>query len=230
MPDGNTLVFSAERDGTESLFSLAADGSGSAKRLTDAQPDRPQVPQSVVADGTRLVFSEPGAPPSDLYMLELGEERKVAPLLNASYSENNAEVSPNGRWLAYQSDESGSNEIYVRPFPNVAARRVQISTAGGTRPAWARNGREIFYIKQDGTMVAVPIQANAGNSFSARAPASLFQGPYFAVQAGRTYDVSPDGSRFLMIKNAASTTDAPLPQLWVVLNWQEELKRLVPVK
>ncbi len=150
-------MFSAERDGTVPLFWQAADGSGSPERLTDGQPGRPQIPNSIAADGARLVFSEPDAQPHDLYMLQLDSERKVSPLLNASYDEHNGEVSPNGRWLAYQSDESGSAEIYVRPFPNVGDNRTKISTGGGTRPAWARNGRELFYLKVDGTMVAVPI-------------------------------------------------------------------------
>ena len=182
-PDGK-LVFSAERDGTESLFWQAADGSGSPERLTDGQPGRPQIPNSVAADGTRLVFSEPDAQPHDLYTLQLDSERKVSPLLNASYDEHNGEVSPNGRWLAYQSDESGSAEIYVRPFPNVGDCRAQISTGGGTRPAWARNGRELFYLKVDGTMVAVPIDRDASGRFSAGTPTSLFQGAYFATQCG----------------------------------------------
>jgi serine/threonine-protein kinase len=229
MPDGNTLVFSAERDGGESLFSQAADGSGSPKRLTDAQSGRAQIPQSVVPGGKQLVFSEPGGQPSDLYTVQLGDDRKIAPLLNGSYNESNAEVSPNGRWLAYQSDESGSSEIYVRPFPNVVDSRVKISTSGGTRPAWARSGRELFYIEPDGTMVAVPVEANAGNSFVPGAPVSLFKGPYFSVQAGRSYDVAPDGGRFLMIRSLTATTDSSPPQLRVVLNWVEELKRLVPV-
>ena len=225
-----SIVFSAERDGTVPLFWQAADGSGSPERLTDGQPGRPQIPNSIAADGARLVFSEPDSQPHDLYMLQLDSERKVLPLLNASYDEHNGEVSPNGRWLAYQSDESGSAEIYVRPFPNVGDSRTNISTGGGTRPAWARNGRELFYLKVDGTMVAVPIHPDAGGRFSAGTPISLFQGAYFAFQSGRTYDVAPDGSRFLMIKSAAPSTNSPTVQLVVVLNWFEELKRLVPAK
>jgi serine/threonine-protein kinase len=229
-PDGKTILFSAERDGTESLFRQAADASGAPERLTSGQPDRSQIPNSVAANGARLVFSEPDAQPHDLYTLQLDSARKVSPLLNGSYDEHNGEVSPDGQWLAYTSDESGSAEIYVRPFPNVGDRRMKISTGGGTRPAWARNGRELFYLKVDGTMVAVPIDRDTGGRFSPGTPASLFQGAYFAAQSGRTYDVSPDGSRFLMIKSAASSTNSPTVQLVVVLNWFEELKRLVPTK
>ena len=109
-------------------------------------------------DGAQILFGEPGQPPSDLYQLELGAERKSTPLLNASHSEHNAEVSPDGRWMAYQSNESGADEVYVRPFPKVNDGRWQISTGGGTRPAWARSGREIFYLKADGSLIAVPVE------------------------------------------------------------------------
>jgi serine/threonine-protein kinase len=163
-------------------------------------------------------------------MLQLDSERKVSPLLHESYDEHNGEVSPNGRWLAYQSDESGATEIYVRPFPNVGDSRDKISTGGGTRPAWARDSRELFYLKVDGTMVAVPIRHDAGGRISFGAPAPLFRSAYFVTQMARTYDVSPDGSRFLMIKSATPSTNSPTIQLVVVQHWFEELKRLVPNK
>jgi serine/threonine-protein kinase len=188
------------------------------------------VPNSVTADGARLVFSEPDAEPHDLYMLQLDSEGKVLPLLNAPYDEHNGEVSPNGRWLAYQSNEDGSDEIYVRTFPNVRDRRTKISTGGGTRPAWARNGRGLFYLMVDRTMVTMPIRPDASGRLSAGTPTSLFQGAYFVTQAARTYDVSPDGSRFLMIKSAAPSINSPAVQLVVVQHWFEELKRLVPTK
>ncbi len=230
MPDGKKIVFSAERDGSQSLFWQAADASGSSERLTTPRSGRTNFPNSVAADGARMVFSEPDATPHDLYMLQLDSELKVSPLLNAPHDEHNGEVSPNGRWLAYQSDETGSAEVYVRPFPNVGDSRDKISTGGGTRPAWARSGRELFYLKGDGTMVAVPIHPDAGGRFNPGIPTSLFQGAYFMGQSARTYDVSPDGSRFLMIKGAAPSTNSSAVQLVVVQHWFEELKRLVPTK
>ena len=224
-PDGQRLIFSAERDGPESLFWQAADGSGAPERLTTASSSEPQVPYSVTPDGSQLLFSQPGQPPFDLFILRLGSDRKTASLLNAAYSENNGEVSPDGRWLVYQSDESGSSEIYVRRFPSLDSRS-QVSSGGGTRPVWARNGRELFYLKGAG-MVAVPVELSA-TSFSAGVPKTLFEGEYYAVQAGRSYDVSSDGKRFLMIKNASTLNPRYAPQVTVVLNWTEELKRLVP--
>jgi serine/threonine-protein kinase len=227
-PDGRRVAFSAEREGAESVFWQAADGSGSPERLTEAAGTAQQVPHAITPDGKFLIFSSPAQPPFDQYLLSLDGERKVTPLFNAKYSEHNAEVSPDGRWVVYQSDESGSNEIYVRPFPNVTDGRWQVSSGGGLRPAWARNGRELFYLKVDGTMVSVPVERADAGVFAAGVPKPLFQGQYFATQAGRTYDVSPDGKRFLMIKSASSADPTAVPQLVVVLNWTEELKRLVP--
>ena len=114
----------------------------------------------------------------------------------------------------------------MRRFPSLDSRS-QVSSDGGTRPAWSRDGRELFYMKTDATIVVVPVRGE-GEGFRAGTSTTLFKGPsYFNVQAGRTYDVTPDGQRFLMIKNAAPTTGGS-PQIVVVLNWFEELKRLAP--
>jgi serine/threonine-protein kinase len=148
--------------------------------------------------------------------------------LNGPSNENNPAVSPDGRWLAYESDESGQFEVYVRPFPKISTGRWQISTGGGTRPRWSRNGRELFYyvgVGAKGTLMAVSVES--GSSFRAGVPELLFQGSYPAPNTGRgLYDVSLDGRRFLMIKGGDAES-AP-QNLTVVLNWTEELKRLVP--
>jgi eukaryotic-like serine/threonine-protein kinase len=133
-----------------------------------------------------------------------------------------ADISPDGRWLAYQSDESKQDEIYVRPFPNVDSGRWQVSTGGGTRPAWARNGRELFYYQAPGKILAVPIQPGA--AFASGTPQVVVNGQYAVAQPGRTYDLSPAGKRFLMIKDATPS------QLVVLLNWLNELKARVPTK
>jgi serine/threonine-protein kinase len=164
---------------------------------------------------------------NDLMALPLESDVRVArPLVASMFNEWNGEVSPDGRWLAYQSNESGRYEIYVRPFPNVEAGRWQVSTAGGTRPLWSRDGRELFYFVSPGKVMAVSIQR--GPTFAAGNPQVLFEGRYAAPQVGRVYDVSPDGRRFLMLKESESGAEAQPPQLVVVLNWFEELKRLVP--
>lgn len=129
--------------------------------------------------------------------------------------------------MAYESDESGSYEIYVRPFPDVNAGRWQISSGGGRKALWNRSGRELFFVASGGALMAVPVES--ASSFSSGAPARLFEGHYYfggASSLGRTYDVSRDGQRFLMIKQDAARATS----LAVVLNWTEELRRLAPAK
>ena len=149
-------------------------------------------------------------------------------LLHGPQSETNPEVSPDGRWLAYESNESKRDEIYVRPFPNLDDGHWQVSTSGGTRPAWSRNGRELFYYQTPGKILAVPI--SPGATFASGTPQVVVDGRYLSPQSGRAYDVSLDGKRFLMIKYATPVSTSAPSQLVVVLNWSAELKRLVPVR
>jgi serine/threonine-protein kinase len=233
-PDGRRVIFASARAGILNLFWQSADNSGIAERLTTSP--NPQSPDSISPDGTQLIFGELVAQTgTDLEMLRMdfsttgtgAGQRKTEPLVHTTFSEENGELSPDGRWLAYQSNESGQYEVYVRPFPNVDSGHWQISTSGGTAPVWARSGRELFY--RDGThaVTAVPI---VGPNFSAGIPIKLFDGRYFAA-TGRTYDVSPDGQRFLMIKdNAAGDQTSTLASMVVVFNWVEELKARVPTK
>jgi serine/threonine-protein kinase len=156
------------------------------------------------------------------------EPRRTQLLVQTTFDERNGEISPDGRWLAYQSNESGQDEIYVRPFPDINSGRWQISTGGGTRPLWARS-KELFYVAGGGVVMSVPVEA--GVTFRAGNPIRLFEGRYYTVAGGRTYDVSPDGQRFLMLKVAGgSDEDAALTSIIVVENWFEELKRLVPTR
>ena len=154
------------------------------------------------------------------------------PLVHTGSAERNGEVSPKGRWLAYQAnDDSGSFEIFVKPFPDVNSGRFKVSTGGGVRPLWARDGRELFYLTPGGALMRVGVEP--GPTWSATAPTKLLDGRYFAPggNPGRTYDVSKDGQRFLMIKQGgASDAGATPTSIVVVQNWIEELKRLVPTK
>ena len=201
-------------------------------------------------DGTRLVFREETATTGDdlvVLALEAGRRAQspsqgvggpgrsstsdVRPLVRTTFNERNGEISPDGRWLAYDSDESGRPEIYVRPFPEVDGGRWQVSTSGGTRPLWARSGKELLYLGPSGAMMSAPVES--GSTFRAGNPTRLFAGRYFLaeLQPGRTYDVSPDGQRFLMIKPVVGPDQpAPSASLVIVQNWQEELKRLVPTR
>jgi serine/threonine-protein kinase len=156
----------------------------------------------------------------------------VQPLIQTIFSERNGDISPDGRWMAYQSNESGQYQIYVRPFPKVDDGRWQVSTAGGTRPLWSRDGRELFYLDDRDRLTVVRVQVTA-RTFTASTPSQVLATPYYAGSAvGRTYDGSPDGQRFLMIKDDKSMQDpdAAPPSLTVVVNWVEELKRLVPAR
>jgi serine/threonine-protein kinase len=222
-PDGKRLAFSAQRDGSENIYWQAADGSGTQELL--AQSPAPTVPQAFSPDGTLLLFTEIPTP-RNVSLVKLDGERKPQPLLQGSFNESNPEISPDGRWLAYDSDESGRPEVYVRPFPDVNTGRWQISTGGGNNPLWNPNGRELLYFRSPGTLLAVRVEAGA--SFQAEAPQVVLQGPYVAPIGARHYSVSRDGRRFLMIKNAATQGNAPPPQINVILNWFEELKRRVP--
>ena len=124
-------------------------------------------------------------------------------------------------------------QVYVRPFPNVDAGRSQVSTNGGTRAAWTRNGRELTYLSNDGDMMSVDVQTASG-TFSAAPPVRLFKSPYFAGSSGlgldlRGYDVTPDGQRFLMIKQPDSPGTTALAGMTVVLNLISELKERLPI-
>ena len=186
-------------------------------------------------DGSRVIFREGGIP-YDLHVLLLGRERQSVRLFETPFNELNAEVSPDGRWLALESDESGQREVHVRPFPDVSGGRWQVSTGGGSRPLWARNGEELFYLNASGdeaALMSVRVQDSA--TWTASAPTRLFAGRFFreVVQGqlgqGRTYDVAPDSKRFLMIKEGG-TGAAASARIIVVQNWTEELKRLVPTR
>jgi serine/threonine-protein kinase len=230
-PDGRRIAFSSQigaSSGVPSLFWQAADGTGPVERLAESKGLQ-VFPTSFAPDGKRLLFwEETSSTGDDIGILPLEGERLAGPLINTKFDEQNAEVSPDGRWLAYQSNESGEYEIYVRTFPQVDGGRWQVSTGGGTRPGWARNGRELFYLVGSGKMMAVPIRPEP--TFAAGSPQVLFEGQYVAAQSGRTYDVSSDGQHFLMIKNGASNRTSAPSEIIFVQHWLEELKRLVPTR
>ena len=228
-PDSQRLIFGSARNGSTNLFRRAADGTGSVDRLTESQ--KIQFPYSISPDGTRLVFREDDPETGlDIAIASLKDELPTSPLIRTAFNEVNAEVSPDGRWMAYQSNESGQDEIYVRPFPQVSDGRWQVSTAGGTRPLWAHTGQELFYLAPDG-LNEVPIAA--GTSFKAGRATRLIERRYFAETAfiGRTYDVSSDGQRFLMIRPGGAGGDGTeRSNIIVVQGWFEELKRMLPAK
>jgi len=226
-PDGHRIAFSRAGQG---LF-WAADGTGIAERLTESTTN--PVPSAFSRDGKRLAFYEGTALQTiGIKVLDLEEKRAVDLVVQPKVAAQNADISPDGRWLAYQSNESGQLEIYVRPFADAQGGKWQVSRAGGSRPLWARSGRELFYLAppaQSATgvaMMAVPIEP--GPAFRAGNPTKLFGGSYFAALNGRTYDVSSDGQRFLMVKDK-TTSPRIANRIIVVENFFEELKRRAPI-
>jgi serine/threonine-protein kinase len=221
-PDGKHVTFSSLQSGAMNLYWMLADGSGAAEGLTASENFL--VPGSWSPDGQVHAFSE--ADPTtgwDIWVLALRDDRKSRPFLQTPANEGGPMFSPDGRWVAYVSDESGRKEIYVRPFPGPGGR-WQISTDGGDEPMWARNGRELFYRNGD-KMMATAVETKP--VFAAAKPKLLFEGHYeTGFDFESDYDVSPEGQRFLMVK--ASEQESAPAQLNVVLNWSDELRRLAP--
>jgi Tol biopolymer transport system component len=213
--DGHSLLFFS----LTGLFRQPTDGIGAAGRIGSG------IPSDVTPDGTRVIFS-PGA--RDIMVMGLDATRQV-PLVQTPFNERNGVVSPDGHWLTYESDRSGRFEIYVQPFLNgVSEGERLISMAGGTRPLWAPGGRELFYVAPDGAVIAVGVDSR-GDTWSIGRPVKVVEGPYSTLSSSspRTYDVSRDGRRFLVVRQPATQIAA---QIVVVQNWTEELKARVPRK
>ena len=171
------------------------------------------------------------AEPNDLLLLPLdvsGDAAKAQPLLaNPRYNERDGEISPDGRWLAYSSNESGRYEVYVRPFPNVDGGRWQVSVEGGVYPLWSRSGKELFFVTLSSPSKLMTVPIGAAASFVYGQPQALFDlSPYYA-STGRMYDVSPDGKRFLTVK-ALGSESTQRPHVVVVSHWSDEVQARVP--
>ncbi len=236
-PDSRRIIFGSTRAGAFNLFWQAADNTGTVERLTTSP--NIQFPTSISPDGTRLIVREIVPKTGvDLRVLAMdpsapatapgASPRQTEPLVHTTFFEENGELSPDGHWLAYQSNESGRFKISVRQFPNVDSGHWTISTTGGTKPLWARSGKELYYLTLDGALMAVPIQSTP--AFSAGTPTKLFDTRYVSIGTARTYDVSRDGQTFLMIKAAGDDPTSTPTGIVVVLNWVEELKARVPTK
>jgi len=228
-PDGRRIIFSSERAGARNLYWQAADGTGAVERLTESPSQQDKT--TVSPDGTRVIFGETMPKTGiDLMQMMLDGTRRVTPLIQTSFIEENGIVSPDGRWLAYEANDSGRFEVYVRPFPDVNSGKWQVSSGGGTRPLWAPNGQELFYVSPAGALMRVGVER--GPSWGTTVPTLLIKEGYVTMlggNPGRLYDISADGQRFLMIKAGdGSGQTAAAPSLIVVQHFDEELRRLVP--
>jgi eukaryotic-like serine/threonine-protein kinase len=235
-PDGKRVAYSRALGNAEDIYWQVADGSGMAEPLTknSSELQLPLFPSSFAPDGSALLFT---AGDDDIWITTIdGTAATSAPVLNAAAREGSPALSPDGRWLAYKSAESGQDEIYVRPFPDTKTGRWQISTNGGSHPEWSPDGSELFYLQVGrddragtGAFMAVPIDAET--RFTPGTPRQLFAGNFVVIGGQRgVYDVANDGQRFLMIKNAASSDgEDSRSEIVIVQNFVEELQRLVPV-
>ena len=233
-PDGRRIVFASTRTGVYNLYAREVDGSSSDVRLTTGA--NTQLPDSVTADGAFVIGHEVRPrTKSDLvrFPLDPGRGAKAMAaegLVETPFEEWNGEVSPDGRFLAYQSEESGQTQVYVRPYPRGANARWQVSSSGGMAPVWTRKGHELIYLDGAGRLTAVAVDTTASTVQTAM-PVTLVTTAYAAPGPWRAYDVSADGQRFLVMKEGAGRPqDASPPGFVVVQNWFEELKRLVPSK
>ncbi len=222
-PDGQRIVFAWEKALASNLFSQPYDDSSPMERLTTSE--HTQYPGSWSADGQTLaVVEEQHASTCDIDLLD-ARSRRVRPFLNSEFDELYPEFSPDGRWIAYASNESGRNEVYVRPFPGPGGR-TQVSSQGGIQPLWGR-GKRLFYRWQD-QVWAVDVRTDGG--FRAGKPRLLFErSGYYRGSPIRDYDLSADGQRFLMVK-LEQRTPTPITEITLIENWFEELKAKVPVK
>lgn len=216
--DGARVAFRSERTGP-GVFQRDAQGSGAIERLTVT--DGPiHSPYSWTPDGKSLLVAVFRSFTNQAIGRVTPPDTEVRILLDGNYAQLDPQVSPDGRWMAYQSDETGRFEIYVRPYPNVEAGRWQVSANGGTTPRWSANGRELFFY--DGmSLMRVDVQAR-GSSPAFGRPEALFPIQPFGGRLGPDFEVSADGQRFLFLVPAP--VDAPPPAgLVVVQNWVHEL-------
>jgi serine/threonine protein kinase len=233
-PDGDKIVFASDREGSlYNLYWKNADGTGTVEKLA-SMPDRALLPWSWSSDGKTLIMLETNLSAIwDIGMLSMEGERVRKPLLNEEKpSELNPRISPDGGYMAYASSESGQVEVYVRPFPEVEKGKWQVSTAGGNSPLWSPDGRELFYLTDGNSVMAVGVEIKP--TFSLGTPKELFHGSFVnGTGEGTPWDLHPDGDRFLMIKPPGaplSTVASPRFKIIIVTNWFEELKQQAPVE
>jgi serine/threonine protein kinase len=227
-PDSRRILFSSSREGKQGVYWMAADGTGEIGKLGSA-PDRTVTPICLSSDGKTLVTLEIyGRNRFGIGTLNMDGDHTLRSLLPIGVQPR---ISPDGRWMVYTSGESGQNEIYVRPFPEVKKNKWTISTKGGDSPLWSRDGHELFYRNGD-AVIAVSVENEP--TFNPGKPRILFTGAYVGtgLVEGTPWDISLDGKRFLMLKKVEvpTTAEEEPHRINVILNWFEELKQRVPVK
>jgi len=235
--DGQRVVFASDREGDSALFWQRADGNGSAERLT--KPERKQLggytPDTWSLDGKTLLFSSVGGSDTGIWSVVTEGDAKPKLLINTpSKRDDFSSISPDGHWIAYESYETGSSEIYVQPFPPTSAK-YQITTIGGSFPTWSPDGKQIFFTQGRtgiGRILSIDVQTQPSFVFGKPTPLAI-DGILTGGGAGmpRGYDITPDGKFVVMLSlSEAETSSRQTQQMYVTLNWFEELKQRVATK
>jgi len=212
-PDSNRIVFGSNRDGAWSLYQKSSSGAGSEEAILKSS-DR-KWPSDWSSDGRFILYTliSPDTQ-ADLWVLPLFGDRQPIPFLKTKFGESNGVFSPDGKWIAYQSDDSGRNQVWVQSFP--AGSKWQVSSEGGRWPCFRHDGKELFYVAANGKLMAVEVKANpSGLEFSAPTP-------LFETHTTNRYAVTGDGQRFLISTPVEESASAPIT---VILNWTAEAKR-----
>ena len=231
-PDGQRIVYSSldkGGGGAYGLWWMRADGAGDAQRLTESKG--PQFPASWRPDGKVLAFSQSN-PIYDIMTFPIeGNEKsgwkagEPMPFLSSPFIEQSPAFSPDGRWLAYHSTESGSSEVYVRPFPGPGGK-WQVST-GGYIPKWSRNGKELFYRTLDSKIMVVTY-TTSGDSFHADKPQLWSPGQFTDRGLNYNFDLHPDGKRFAVLKTPGTEHAAAVNKVNFIFNFFDELRSKLP--
>ena len=217
-PDGSRIAFTSGRGGVRNLFWQATDGRTAPEQLTKSASNKAMTDWS--RDGRYLAFNNQAPQASrDVYVLDLKEGRREQPVVNSQFDELAGAFSPDGKWIAYVSDESGAAEVYLQGFP-AGGRKHRVSRDGGVTPRWSRDGRELYYWSRDAMMA---VQVSSSSALALTMPRVLFR-RQAVVAAGVTgaYDVMPDGRLILIATRESGLRAAPLT---VTINWQEALRR-----
>jgi serine/threonine-protein kinase len=214
-PDGTRIALARHQGGEpRQVYLMPADGSTTPEQLR--QSERAEVPDSWTANGNLLAFTRSEPSGLDVWVLDMSGRGQARPVLTTRFNEVHPRFSPDGRWLAYVSDESGRFEVYVRPFPGPGPKRL-VSNGGGTEPRWRADGREIFYRIADAVMAA---EVSLTPAIRVSNPRLLFKGAFRTAVSWQTWDVLPDGQRFLLIQDFAR----PRTAVTMVQNWVQSLQ------
>ena len=224
-PDGRSILYISDRGGETAVWRQRADGSTPAERVL--RRPRPVMEVQISRDARWLIYRVLNDSSRDVYGIRIGQDTTPVPLLVSRFNEQAASLSPDGAYLAYQSDESGVDEVYVRPFPRTSEGRWQVSTSGGNSPRWAHGGREIMYQSSSGDMMSVPVTTRP--TFSAGEPRRLFSyaAGFWPSVIVPYWDLSPDDRRLLMVRFGVASQTPGGGQLIVVEHWLQELRAKV---